>query len=57
MSAVFDNNIKQNQRLEVHDILKWLEEDKMVDIENAHMLRTLAVGAAYKKKKSTGSYC
>ena len=50
MSAVFDNNIKQNQRLEVHDILKWLEEDKMVDTENAHMLRTLAVGAAYKKK-------
>jgi hypothetical protein len=50
MSAVFDNNIKQNQHLEVHDILKWLEEDAMVDVENAHMLRTLAVGADYKKK-------
>lgn len=50
MNAVFDNNIKQNQHLEVHDILKWLEEDAMVDIENAQMLRTLAVGAEYKKK-------
>jgi general secretion pathway protein E len=50
MSAVFDNNIKQNQHLEVHDILKWLEQDEMVDTENAHMLRTLAVGAEYKKK-------
>jgi len=50
MSAVFDNSIKQNQRLEVHDILKWLEEDEMVDVDNAHMLRTLAVGSDYKKK-------
>ncbi|MDT8282073.1 MAG: GspE/PulE family protein [Gammaproteobacteria bacterium] len=50
MSAVFDNNIKQNQHLEVHDILKWLEEDEMVDVENAHMLRMLAVGAEYRKK-------
>jgi len=50
MSAVFDNNMKQNKRLDVHDILQWLEADGMVDTENAHMLRTLAVGAAYKKK-------
>ncbi len=50
MSAVFDNNLKHNQHLEVHDILKWLEEDEMVDIENARILRTLAVGAEYKKK-------
>jgi len=50
MSAVFDNNIKQNQHLEVHDILQWLEQDEMVDADNAHMLRTLAVGAEYKKK-------
>jgi len=50
MSAVFDNNIKQNQHLEVHDILQWLEQDEMVEKENAHMLRTLAVGAEYKKK-------
>lgn len=50
MSAVFDNNIKQNLRLEVHDILQWLEEDGMVDVDNAQMLRTLAVSPAYKKK-------
>ncbi len=50
MNAVFDNNMKPNQRLEVHDILKWLEEDDMVDAENAHMLRRLAVGGEYKKK-------
>lgn len=50
MSAVFDNNLQHNQRLEVHDILQWLEQDGMVDAENAHMLRTLAVGEEYKKK-------
>lgn len=50
MSAVFDNNTKQNQHLEVDDILKWLEEDEMVDVENSQMLRTLAVAAEYKKK-------
>jgi general secretion pathway protein E len=50
MNAVFDNNINHNQHLEVHDILNWLEEDNMVDAENAHMLRTLAVSAEYKKK-------
>jgi len=50
MSAVFDNSNRQNQHLEVHDILKWLEEDEMVDNESAQMLRTLAVDASYKKK-------
>ncbi len=50
MNAVFDNNAKHNQHLEIHDILKWLEEDGMVDAENAHMLRTLASGADYRKK-------
>ncbi len=50
MSAVFEENIKLNQRLEVHDILQWLEEDEMVDVQNAHMLRTLAVSEQYKKK-------
>jgi len=50
MSAVFDNNIKRNQKLEVHDILQWLEEDEMVDVDNAQMLRTLAVSSEYKKK-------
>ncbi len=50
MNAVFDNNINHNHHLEVHDVLNWLEEDNMVDADNAHMLRTLAVGAEYKKK-------
>jgi general secretion pathway protein E len=50
MSAVFDNNIKHNQHLEVHDILSWLEEDGMVDVDNAQMLRTLAVSSEYKQK-------
>jgi len=50
MSSVFDINLEHNQHLEVHDILNWLEEDKMVDKENAHMLRILAVSAEYKKK-------
>jgi len=50
MSAVFDNNMKQNQRLEVQDILDWLEEDGMVDDDNARMLRTLAVTDEYRKK-------
>jgi len=50
MSAVFENNIKLNRHLEVHDILQWLEEDEMVEPENARMLRTLAVGIEYRKK-------
>ena len=50
MGAVFSNSIEHNQHLEVHDILNWLEEDKMVDKENAHMLRILAVSAEYRKK-------
>ena len=50
MSAVFDNSAKQNQHLEVEDILKWLEQDEMVDVDNARMLRMLAVGAEYRKK-------
>ncbi len=50
MSVAIDNNIKLNKHLDVHNVLLWLEQDGMVDVENAHMLRTLAVGAQYKKK-------
>ncbi len=50
MNVVFEDNTKLNQHLEVHDILQWLEEDEMIDTENAHVLRTLAVDAQYKKK-------
>jgi general secretion pathway protein E len=58
MSTVFDNNNNssmknnsmKNKRLGIHDILQWLEADGMVDAENAHMLRTVAIGAKYEKK-------
>ncbi|MCG6937082.1 MAG: GspE/PulE family protein [Gammaproteobacteria bacterium] len=50
MGSTFDINIELNQHLEVHDILNWLEQDRMVEKENAHMLRILAVSEEYKKK-------
>ena len=46
MSAVINNPI--NRKLDVHEILTWLEQEGMVDSDNAHMLRTLAVGEAYE---------
>ena len=36
--------------LDIHEVLKWLETDGMVDEESAHMLRTLAVGREYQEK-------
>lgn len=36
--------------LDIHEVLKWLEADGMVDEESAHMLRTLAVGREYQEK-------
>jgi len=53
MSAVFDKTLNQHPpqcKLMVEDILTWLEEDQMVDMENAQMLRKLAVGESYQKK-------
>jgi general secretion pathway protein E len=48
MNAVMD---KQNHRkLELHEILSWMEQDGLVDQENAHMLRTIAIGAEYHAK-------
>jgi len=47
MNAVINQSEK---KLDVQDVLKWLEEDGMVSSENAHMLRTLAVGKEYKEK-------
>jgi len=47
MNAVINQSEK---KLDVQDVLKWLEEDAMVSSENAHMLRTLAVGKEYKEK-------
>ncbi len=53
MNAVFDKALNQHPpqcKLGVEDILAWLEEDQMVDMENAQMLRKLAVGESYQKK-------
>ncbi len=43
--------IKQGEKkLDVQDVLLWLEEDGLVSRENAQMLRTLAVGKEYREK-------
>lgn len=48
MNAVME---KQNHRkLDLHEILTWMEQDGLVDKENAHMLRTIAIGAEYNKR-------
>ena len=39
-----------NRKLDVHEILAWLEEDEMVTADNAHMVRMLAGGKAFKDK-------
>lgn len=53
MNVVFDKSDKgvpHQGKLECHDILAWLEEDNMVDADNAQMLRALAVSDDYRKK-------
>ncbi|MCW9046714.1 MAG: GspE/PulE family protein [Gammaproteobacteria bacterium] len=47
MNAVIQQSEK---KLDIHEVLKWLENDGMVSNENAHMLRTLAVGKEYQEK-------
>ncbi|MDA3870602.1 MAG: GspE/PulE family protein [Gammaproteobacteria bacterium] len=48
MNAVVKNTM--NRKLDVHEILTWLEQDGMVTADNAHMLRLLAEGKALKDK-------
>ncbi len=48
LNAVIDK--RENRKLDLHEILSWLELDGLVDSENAHLLRTLAVGGEYQKK-------
>ena len=48
MSAVIENQM--NRKLDVIEILTWLEQDEMVDVENARLLRTLAAGGTFKGK-------
>lgn len=48
MNAVVKNTM--NRKLDVHEVLTWLEQDGMVTADNAHMLRMLADGKAFKGK-------
>jgi general secretion pathway protein E len=48
MNAVMDN--QKHRKLDLHEILTWMEQDGLVDKESAHMLRTIAIGAEYNKK-------
>jgi general secretion pathway protein E len=48
MSAVIED--QTNRKLDIDEILTWLEQDGMVDAENATMLRTVAVGSTYEDK-------
>ena len=48
MNAVMDKH--QHRKLELHEILTWMEQDGLVDKDNAHMLRTIAIGAEYNTK-------
>lgn len=48
MNAAVEN--KKNRKLDVHEILTWLEEDEMVTADNAHMVRMLSRGKAYEDK-------
>ena len=48
MNAVMDN--QKHRKLDLHEILTWMEQDGLVDSESAHMLRTIAIGAEYNNK-------
>ncbi len=48
MNAVMDK--RKHRKLDLHEILTWMEQDGLVVKEDAHMLRTIAIGAEYEKK-------
>ncbi len=48
MSAVIEKH--HERKLELPDILDWLEADAMVDADNSKMLRTLAANGEYDKQ-------
>ena len=48
MNAVMDNN--RHRKLDLHEVLTWMEQDGLVDAEDAHMLRTIAIGTVYDNK-------
>lgn len=41
---------KKNRKLSLHEVLGWLEQDGVVSRDNAHMLRTLAIGKQYTER-------
>jgi general secretion pathway protein E len=47
MSAVIDT---KDRKLNLHEVLNWMERDNLVLRENAHMLRTLATGKQYTSR-------
>lgn len=49
MNAVMSQGEK---KLDIHEVLEWLESDGMVTDENAHMLHTLAVTSEYREKNA-----
>ncbi|VAW71573.1 Type II secretory pathway, ATPase PulE/Tfp pilus assembly pathway, ATPase PilB [hydrothermal vent metagenome] len=49
MNAVMSQNEK---KLDIQEVLTWLENDAMVTDENVRMLRTLAVGREYREKNA-----
>ena len=48
MNAVMDK--RNHRKLDLHEILTWMEQDALVDNESAHMLRTIAIGSGYDHK-------
>ncbi len=45
--------MNQNEkRLDIQEVLTWLEDDEMVSGENVRMLRTLAIGSEYREKNA-----
>ncbi len=47
MNAVVDTT---DRKLNLHEVLTWLEQDGIVDKDNAHMLRTIAISKEYTEK-------
>ena len=48
MNAVMDK--QKDRKLDLHEILTWMEQDGLVDKDSAHMLRTIALGPEYDNK-------
>jgi general secretion pathway protein E len=40
----------KDRKLDLHEVLTWLEQDGIVDKDNAHMLRTIAISKEYTEK-------